>query len=113
GENKNAFETYGEDGFKPSLDVEAMLNQMMFMGGGETSIHNTQIRCAASMLSSGNEVEHVVAELLKFTRKAAGEYGTRWNWRREENKIRKHCETWLKKYPDVKKKIARERPDMM
>ncbi|MCK1710988.1 MULTISPECIES: RepB family DNA primase [unclassified Bradyrhizobium] len=41
-------------GIKPPIDVEARLNAMIYMGGGENSIHQTQIECAASMLSRGH-----------------------------------------------------------
>ncbi|MCK1525684.1 MULTISPECIES: hypothetical protein [unclassified Bradyrhizobium] len=37
--------------------------------------------------------------MLIATRAGAGEYGARWNWRREERKVRSMCTTWLKKHP--------------
>lgn len=92
-----------EHGIKPPIDVIARLEAMMYMGPGDSSIHQTQIQCAASMLSSGMEIDDVVSVILAYTHKAAGRYGERWNWRVEERNLRKDCESWLKKHPREKK----------
>ncbi|MGY3278156.1 hypothetical protein [Bradyrhizobium sp. S3.7.6] len=95
-----------EHGIKPPIDVIARLEGMMYMGPGDSSIHQTQIQCAASMLSTGMELEDVVNVIMHYTRLAAGGYGARWNWRIEERNLRKDCESWLKKHPrDEKKKV--------
>jgi len=88
-----------ECGYKPPIDVEQRLAQMIYMGSGESSIHETQIQCGASMLSRGTPVNEVIAILLATTRVAASDYGNRWNWRREERNIRRDCDTWIKKHP--------------
>ncbi|MET4514343.1 hypothetical protein [Bradyrhizobium sp. I1.7.5] len=46
-----------EHGIKPPIDVIARLEGMMYMGPGDSSIHQTQIQCAASMLSTGMEID--------------------------------------------------------
>ncbi|MCK1404142.1 DNA-primase RepB domain-containing protein [Bradyrhizobium sp. 76] len=94
---------------KAPIDVEARLNAMIYMGSGENSIHQTQIQCAASMLSRGMAIDEVVAILLAATKVAAGDYGKRWNWRIEERNIRKDCESWIKKHPPEKKTPRAER----
>lgn len=94
-------------GHKPPIDVEQRLAQMIYMGSGESSIHQTQIQCAASMLSRGTPVEEVVRLILAATRVAAGSYGARWNWRIEERNIRRDCEGWIKKHPPEVKKADR------
>jgi hypothetical protein len=86
-------------GFKTPLDVEKRLALMLYMGGEDASIHGTQVSVTASLLNAGNDVEEVVRLVLEATRLAAGDYGARWNWRREEKAIRGMCETWLKKHP--------------
>ncbi|TYO67075.1 hypothetical protein FXV83_07670 [Bradyrhizobium hipponense] len=86
-------------GFKPRVNVEQRLRAMMYMAGGENSIHTTQLSVAASLLNAGVSIDDVVERVLIATRAAAGEYGARWNWRREERKVRGMCETWLKKHP--------------
>jgi hypothetical protein len=86
-------------GIKGRIDVEQRLANMMYMGGGLSSIHVTQRSCTASLLNGGVPVEEVVERVLVATRAAAGEYGVRWNWRREERKIRGMCLSWLKKHP--------------
>ena len=86
-------------GFKPPLDVEQRLSQMFYMGVGEAGIHQTQLAVTASLLNSGQDVADVVDTVLAATQAAAGPYGARWNWRREERAIQKMCEAWLKKHP--------------
>jgi hypothetical protein len=96
-------------GIKPPINVEQRLRAMMYMAGGENSIHITQLSVTASLLNAGVPVGEVVERVLAATRAAAGEYGARWNWRREERKVRGMCETWLKKHPprDRKRRGAR------
>lgn len=95
-----------QHGIKPPIDVEARLAAMMFMGGEESSIHQTQLAVTASLLNSGTPVDEVVSIVLDATKRAAGEYSSRWNWPREERKIRGMCATWLKKHPPEKPKAA-------
>ena len=87
-----------EIGFKPPLDVQKRLSLMLYMGG-EASIHGTQVSVTASMLNAGIDIEEVVSLVLEATRAAAGDYGLRWNWVREERAIRGMCTTWIKKHP--------------
>jgi hypothetical protein len=91
-------------GIKPPINVERRLRAMMYMAGGENSIHITQLSVTASLLNAGVPVDDVVERVLGATRAAAGEYGARWNWRREGRKIRRMCETWLKKHPSRNRK---------
>jgi P4 family phage/plasmid primase-like protien len=93
-----------QHGIKPPIDVEARLAAMMFMGGEDSSIHQTQLAVSAALLNKGVPVDEVVAILMDATRRAAGEYGARWNWPREERKIRGMCATWLKKHPPEERK---------
>jgi hypothetical protein len=86
-------------GIKPPINVEQRLRAMMYMAGGENSIHITQRSVTASLLNAGVLIDEVVERVLVATRLAAGEYGARWNWLREERKVRGMCETWLKKRP--------------
>lgn len=86
-------------GFTPRVNVEQRLRAMMYMAGGENSIHTTQLSVTASLLNAGVPIDEVVERVLIATRMAAGEYGARWNWRREERKVRGMCETWLEKCP--------------
>ncbi|WP_456664223.1 hypothetical protein [Bradyrhizobium sp. LB13.1] len=93
---------------KAPIDVEARLNAMIYMGSGENSIHQTQIQCAASMLSRGMAIDEVVAILLAATKVAAGDYGNRWNWRREERNIRRDCDDWVRKHPPEERKKKKD-----
>jgi len=83
--------------FKPPIDVEQRLAAMLYMGGGDAAIHVTQLAVSASLLNHGIDVDEVVRLVLDATKAAAGDYGARWNWRREENAIRRMCATWQKK----------------
>jgi hypothetical protein len=89
-------------GFKPPLDVEKRLCQMTYMGGNDAAIHGTQVSVTASLLNAGREIDEVVSLVLEATRAAAGDYGSRWNWKREETAIRGMCATWIKKHPPAK-----------
>jgi hypothetical protein len=86
-------------GFKGRIDVEERLANMMYMGGGNSSIHVSQRSCTAALLNAGVPIDEVVERVLVATRAAAGEYGARWNWQREERKILDLCLSWLKKHP--------------
>ena len=88
-------------GVKPPIDIEARLAAMSYQGAGDTSIHATQISVSAALLNRGHPIEEVVEVVLTATRAAAGQFGERWNWRREEGAIRNMCETWLAKHPEV------------
>lgn len=81
-------------GFKPPLDVEERLAAMSYQGAGDAAIHTTQLAVTSSLTSRGVETDAVVAAVLDATRAAAGDYGQRWNWRREEFNIRRMCQTW-------------------
>jgi P4 family phage/plasmid primase-like protien len=62
-------------------------------------------------MNRGMPVDEIVEILLDETRRAAGEYGTRWNWQREEREIRRMCRTWGPKAAEARKgKVAAERP---
>jgi P4 family phage/plasmid primase-like protien len=103
------FEDYAKRiGIKAPVDVEARLKRMIYMGGDEDGIHITQIQCSAALLSRGVPVDEVVPYILEATKIAAGEYGERWNWEREKKKIRRDCESWVKKHPPEERKKKAE-----
>jgi hypothetical protein len=86
-------------GFKPSIDVEKRLGAMSYMGGGDAAIHGTQLAVSASLLRAGITTDDAVRLILEATKGAAGAYGERWNWKREEKAIQRMCSDWLKKHP--------------
>ena len=88
-------------GIKPPIDVEARLGAMTYQGAGDSGIHATQISVTAALLNRGQSIDEVVGIVLAATRAAAGHFGERWNWRREERAIRGMCETWLTKHPEI------------
>jgi hypothetical protein len=92
------------NGIKTPINVEKRLEEMMFMGGGESSVHQTQLVVTAALLNRGMPVDDVVEIVLDATRRAAGAYGGRWNWRHEERKLRGMCESWIKKHPPEERK---------
>jgi hypothetical protein len=89
-------------GIKPPIDVEARLAAMRYQGAGDGGVHATQVSVSAALLNRGTPINEVVEVLLAATRAAAGSFGERWNWTREERAIRGMCETWLAKYPEKK-----------
>jgi hypothetical protein len=92
-------------GNKAPIDVEGRLAAMRYQGAGDASIHATQVSVTAALLNRGQPIDDVVEIVLTATRVAAGQFGDRWNWRREERAIRQMCETWLAKNPEVKKQV--------
>ena len=91
-----------EQGWKPPLDVEQMLADMVYPG----NVHDTQIRVSASMLKAGWDLDDVVDILVCSTRVAAGVAGKGWDWRAEERGIREACDSAIKKFdipaPDIR-----------
>jgi phage/plasmid-associated DNA primase len=81
-------------GFKPPIDVEALLAGMAL-----GNIHATQLSVSAALLERGSLDHEVVKTLLAATRKAAAGAGVKWNWKKEERDIFKMCLTWLEKHP--------------
>ena len=73
-------------GFKPSVDVEQLLADMAF-----GNIHSSQLSISASLLNAGQDVDEVVNLLLHATRAAAGEIGSRWNWRHRAAQLWSGC----------------------
>ncbi|MCK1324224.1 hypothetical protein IVB16_17175 [Bradyrhizobium sp. 183] len=106
------FAEYGKRfNLKPPIDVQQRLENMMFMAGGDASVHQTQLQCTAALLNTGVPKDEVVATVLAYTERAAGDYGSRWNWRREERGLVKMCDDWIKKHPPEERK-KRERPKL-
>jgi len=71
----NSFENYGDkikNSYKPKTDVIKRLDDMMFMGAGNSAIHETQLSVSASLLGEGESNEDIVSVLMDATRKAAG-----------------------------------------
>jgi hypothetical protein len=79
---------------KKPIDVEARLQAMTHQGEGDAGINVTQLQVSAAMLNQGRSTDEVVSAILEATQRVAP--GT-WDWRREEAKIRRMCETWLSK----------------
>lgn len=71
-----------EAGYEPAIDIEAALAAM-----GDGNIHGTQLSVSASMLARGYDDDEIVATILAATERCAPR-GERWNWTREERKIR-------------------------
>lgn len=96
-------------GLKPPLDVSAAIATMRLGGEGETSIHETQVRVSASMVTRGHDDDEIVTLLMRATMEAAGAYAGAWNWRREEANLRGMIATARTKFPaPAKPKVPRE-----
>jgi hypothetical protein len=113
GETNPFLECARQCGIKERIDIDQRLADMMYMAGGLNSIHTTQRSCTAAMLNRGIHIDEVVERVLVATRAAAGEYGARWNWQREERKIRGMCLSWLRKHPQLKAEQQGEAPEVV
>ncbi|WP_157091811.1 hypothetical protein [Methylobacterium nodulans] len=79
-------------GLKMPMDINARLAAMTYQGAGSDSIHATQLEVSAALINRGHSIDEATEILLTATKAAAGDYGARWNWTREERAIRKHPE---------------------
>jgi P4 family phage/plasmid primase-like protien len=101
---------------KTPIDIKARLDAMMFMGGGDAAVHKTQTDVAASMVAKGHDDEEIVELLMAASRAAAGDYGKRWNWSKEEREIRKDIAGWkvkLAKKGELPKPIHQSGPKVV
>lgn len=88
---KNFFETYGATyggDMKPPMDVSEVLDAMTYQGGGETGVHQTQLRVSMSLIGKGWAEDDIVTLILEKTAAAAGDAGRFWNWNAEERRVR-------------------------
>jgi hypothetical protein len=96
--NSNPFlNTHIPGGGGAPVDVEARLAAMHHKGGGDASVHHTQLAVTAALLNRGCAIDEVVSTVLSATRTAASDDGARWKWDREERDIRAMCTTWQRK----------------
>lgn len=85
----NPFVAYARSaGYEPALDIDAALSAMSHGAAGENSIHQTQLRVSMSMIARGHDDDEIVTRILAAT-EAAAPRDEKWNWRREEDAIRK------------------------
>lgn len=85
----NPFVAYARSaGYEPALDIDAALAAMSHGAAGENSIHQTQLRVSMSMIARGHDDDEIVTRILAAT-EAAAPRDEKWNWRREEDAIRK------------------------
>ena len=83
---------------KPRTDVEARLAVMKLHGPGDSSIHQTQLHCTASLLRTGVALQETTRTVLDATR-AVGD--PKWNWRLEELKIMRMGSDFIVKNPEL------------
>ena len=76
---------------------------MQFEGAGEASIHQTQLSVTASLLRTGIALDETVRQVLEATRTAAANdpRTSKWNWQREERKIRRMGTAFIAKNPEL------------
>ena len=97
GRQLNPFERLAqEQGFRPPVDVEQRLQDMVVGGAGENGVHQTQLSCSASLVAAGVELDDAVALILDATENLPSTEG--WNWNEEERVIRQMCLDAAKKF---------------
>lgn len=92
--------------FGSAIDVQQRLEAMQYQADGPTGINATQRDVSASMVGRGHADDEIVELLLATTRRAAFPHGEKWNWKREERKIRLLISEWRKKL----EKLNADRP---
>jgi P4 family phage/plasmid primase-like protien len=93
-------------GYKPPIDVEAMLEAMV-----PGTINETLERCTAALLSRGEPLEEVLAAAMAAFRTCAEKHGATYKWKHEERKWRRECRRWLEKHPELLEKQKDGQPD--
>jgi P4 family phage/plasmid primase-like protien len=78
------------------MDVDASLAAMTYRDK-DHPIHNTQLRCVASMLNRGVDEDEVIDKVMKATERACEEAGQVWDMRKELKAVGEMCRTWIKK----------------
>jgi hypothetical protein len=98
GQEQNPF-TRGADNqaFKPPINVEQRLRDMVVGGDGDAGVHATQLSVTASLMARNVDEDEIVRTVLKATQELPNTGG--WDWAREERTIREMCVDFLKKYP--------------
>jgi hypothetical protein len=82
------------------INVDERLANMLHEGPGTSSVHQTELQTAASLLNSGMSVAMAVETILSAA-KAAVNDETTWNWDLEEHKVRRQCYDWVNKKPNL------------
>jgi AAA domain len=98
---ENPFLIYAAEAPRPPIDVEARLACMQYQGVGDTAIHKTQLSVTASLLNQGLLIDEVVDKVIDATIKSAGRAGDSWDWNKEEQVVRRMCEDWQTKHPEI------------
>lgn len=88
---------------RPPVDVEARLAAMCLKGPGDSSVHQTQLSCTASLLRSGVALEETTRIVLEATRAAVANdiRAANWNWREEELDIMRMGCDLIVKHPEL------------
>jgi RecA-family ATPase len=91
---------------KERLDIDAMWNELQYLGEGRGgNLHDTEIKIGAALLSRGEPVENVVAYLREQLGYRVPE-SLSWDWSDHGNRselriIRRDCISWLVKHPEL------------
>jgi hypothetical protein len=87
----------------PPIDVDQRLADMRFEGPGDSSIHQTQLQCTASLLRNGVALEEAVQIVLEATRSAVADdqRAARWSWKKEELGLRRMACDFVAKNPEL------------
>ena len=103
----NAFERIAhEQGFRPPIDVEQRLADMIAGGDGDAGVHATQLSCTASLLATGVDETDAVAIVLNATKDLANTGG--WDWVQEQKTIEGMCADWVRKHPSTERQQVAE-----
>lgn len=86
--------------FKPPLDWETEFAAMSYHARDETSIHWTQLRVMASMLSCGLDIEEATDIIFAATERAAGSEWSSWDLAEEYHTIQAMGAAWFTKHPE-------------
>jgi len=95
----------------PPLDVEQLLADMVYRGGGGGgNAHDTLLRCTAALLTRGEKRDAVVERCLTALTAAAARSNLIIDPTREQHIIEKMCDDWIAKHPEIGERKSKEKP---
>jgi len=90
--SSNPFIRAGEEyGYRPPIDVDALLDAMVV----GANVHTSQVSATSALIERGVSVDETVDRVLEATQKLAGT--EKWDWRKEQRKLHNMCLTWCDK----------------
>ena len=88
--------TAQEQAYRPPVDVDERLANMVPGDGGDAGVHATCLSCTASLMAAGWTEDDVVAKIMPALQELPGTGS--WDWGQEARTLRKMCQDYVRKF---------------